>query len=107
MPARSIPRALFLSQLTLVVPRVHRTVGKTGYLNRVHLPGGDSQCLYKISTIWLFLLRLQQKPLLGGGDVRGSRQTRTSVKSLQMALFWELTGMQVEAGSRKINQLGI
>ena len=107
MPARSIPRALFLSQLTLVAPSVRRTVGKTGYLNPVHLPGGDSQCLYKTTAIWLFLLHVQQKPLLGGGDVRGSRQTRTSVKSLQMALFWELTGMQVEAGSRKMNQLGI
>ena len=107
MPARSIPRAHFLSQLTLVAPRVHRTEAKTSYLNPVHLPGGDSQRLYKTTTIWLFPLNLQQKPLLGGGDVRGSRQTRTSVKSLQMALFWELTGMQVEAGSRKINQLGI
>jgi len=24
-----------------------------------------------------------------------------------MALFWELTGMEVEVGSRKINQLGV
>ena len=58
MPAHSIPRAHFLSQLTLVAPRVHRTVGKTSYLNPVHLPGGDSQRLYKTTTIWLFPLNL-------------------------------------------------
>lgn len=46
IPALSIPQALFLFQLTLVALRVRRIVGKTGYLNPVNLPGGDSQHLY-------------------------------------------------------------
>lgn len=46
MLALSILGALFLFQLTLVALRVCGNVLKTGYLNSVHLPGGDSQHLY-------------------------------------------------------------
>lgn len=85
-----------MSQLTLVALRVCGAVLKPGYSNSVRLPGGDSQHLYHDNCHLAASARFVAEAPVGCGDCESSREGRASVKSPQMALFGELTGMEVK-----------